>query len=115
MLYEQRMVLLDNIAYNVLFHSGINNPCDKLIKDEVARLERIIADLYLKNQSDVDYNKFATDFLKQNTYKIVFTNEYSGDVEIPDEYTELNVNTLINTMHRREERQQEIAEAEQSS
>lgn len=104
-LYRQKEKLLDNIAYNVFLHRGIYSPCQKLLKDEIARLERVIADLYLKCEYDVEYNSFAVEFLTNNTNEIIFTSKYSGDIHIPDDYTELNVNTLIGTMERRKARE----------
>jgi hypothetical protein len=101
-LYRQKEQLLDNIAYNIFIHRGIN-PCEKLIKDEIARIERIVSDLYLKEKSDIEYNEFAFNFLNDNINEIVFTSKYSGDVEIADDYTETNVNVLISGMERRGE------------
>jgi hypothetical protein len=102
-LYRQKEKLLDNIAYNIFVHKGIN-PCEKIINDEIARIERIISDLYLKENAEIEYNEFALNFLTENINEIVFTNKYSGDVEIADNYTNTNVNVLISGMERRGEK-----------
>jgi hypothetical protein len=62
---------------------------------EAARIERIIAQEYVEFKGDVEYNQFALNFIKENAAEIVYGDKYSFDVAIADEYTELDVNTLI--------------------
>lgn len=68
---------------------------------EKSRIDRVISDIFIKNKLDIDYNQFVLDFIKENGREIVYGNEYTYDVPIPDEYTELNVNTIIEKMHRK--------------
>jgi hypothetical protein len=68
---------------------------------EKSRLERVISDLFCKHKVDMDYNQFVLDFVKEHGREIVYGDEYTYDVEIPDEYSELNVNVMIDKLQRK--------------
>lgn len=108
MIYKEKTKLLDNIAFNILLHKGIKSPPEFLIEDEMARIDRIIADHYVKSDQLKEYNQFAIDFLTENMYTLIFTNDYK-DVKFPEEMSETNVNAMINVMKKRGEKFPEVA------
>lgn len=71
------------------------------ISAEKARLDRVISDIYTKSRVDMDYNQFVLDFIKEHGEEIVYGNEYTYDIDIPDEFTELNIDTIIDKYHRK--------------
>ena len=52
------------------------------IEAEMARLERVIEQFYLKE--DKEYNQFVLDFLKENVDEIIYGDNFLGDAVIPD-------------------------------
>ena len=68
---------------------------------EKSRLERVVTDIFTKTNIDIDYNQFILEFIKEHSKEIIYGNSYTYDVDIPDEYTELNVNTIIEKYHRK--------------
>lgn len=61
---------------------------------EKARLERV-AESFFVSAGDVDYNEFLLDWVKANAHEIVYGEEFTYDVSIPDDSHDFNVNSLI--------------------
>lgn len=100
-LFERKENCLLLVAYASL--KQWQEPTDKEnLSAEKARIERVIADIFTKNKLDVDYNQFVLEFVKEHGREIVYGNEYTYDVEIPDDATELDVNVMIDKYIRKQ-------------
>ena len=73
------------------------------ISAEKARLERVGESFYTSSV-DVEYNQFMLDWLKENAREIVYGDTFTYDVEIQDDYHEIDVNVIINKMKRKEQK-----------
>lgn len=99
-LYQRKENCLFLIAFASL--KQWNEPTDPdNIHAEKSRLDRVISDIFTQNRLDVDYNQFVLEFIKEHADEIVYGNEYTYDVSIADEFTELNVNTIIEKYQRK--------------
>jgi hypothetical protein len=99
-MYERKEDCLLLIAFASLKQWGEPTDSNNLM-GEKARLERVISDIFRGNKVDMDYNQFVLDFIKEHGRNIVYGNEYTYDIPIPDDFTELNVDTIINKYNRK--------------
>lgn len=100
-LFQRKEDCLLLIAYASL--KQWDEPVDKEnISAEKARIDRVISDIYSKNKLDVDYNQFVLEFVKEHGREIVYGNEFTYDVEVPDDATELDVNVMIDKYIRKQ-------------
>lgn len=98
--YSRKQEALKFLAFASL--KQWNEPTDiPNISAEKSRIERVISDQYIKSDSDVEYNQFVLNFIKEHGEEIVYDDVWSYDIEVPDEGYELNVNTIIDKMTRK--------------
>lgn len=79
------------IAYASLLNAGESTDTAN-IEAEMARIERIAEKYYIK--SDLHYEDFMIKWLNANGRDIVYSDIFCYDEDIPDDYTELNINTF---------------------
>ena len=84
-MYEVKESLLYGVAKLSLIANGDVTTEDS-IQTEKSRLERVIEPYYVK--TEVEYNQFVINFLRDNFEEIIYGDTFLGDVEIgtqPDE------------------------------
>lgn len=97
---ERRDNVLTLVAYASLKHNGESTDIDNIAAEKF-RLDRIISNEFVKSKNDKEYNQFCIDFLKENADDIVYTDKFVFDIEYPDEPYELNVDVMIDKLHRK--------------
>lgn len=91
-LTERKDNVLFLVAYASLKHW--NEPTDvDNIEAEKSRIERIAEKFFIK--ANEEYNTFIINWVKTNAKKLVYTDEYAYDVDIPDDAHETNVNLFM--------------------
>ena len=71
------------------------------ISAEKARLDRVITQLYLDTPDETEYNQFVLDWIQDHAEEVVYTDIWTYDVNIPDDYHELDANVIINKYQRK--------------
>lgn len=71
------------------------------ISAEKARLERVISQEYLHDQNDVEYNQFILDWIQVHAEEVVYSDDWTYDVEVPDDAHEMDINVLVNKYQRK--------------
>lgn len=99
--YSRKQEALKWLAFASLKNWGESTDLQN-ISAEKSRIERVISDIYTKSKSDTEYNQFVLNFIKEHGREIVYEDTYTYDVPIPDEPYELNVNTIIDKLHRKQ-------------
>ena len=98
--YARKQEALKFLAFASL--KNWNEPTDfPNISAEKSRIERVISDQYIKSKSEKEYNQFVLDFIREHGEEIVYTDQWTYDIEIPEEPYELNVNTIIDKYTRK--------------
>jgi hypothetical protein len=89
---ERKENILYLIAFAVLKNSNKPTKQDNIIAEK-GRIERVAERYYIK--TDKEYNVFIIDWLKENARKLVYSNEFSYDVSIPDDVKETNLDLFL--------------------
>ena len=71
------------------------------ISAEKARLDRVITQEYLNDQNDIEYNQFVLQWLREHSDEVIHTDQWTYDIEVPDDAHELDVNVLVNKYQRK--------------
>lgn len=71
------------------------------ISAEKSRLDRVITQEYLDDQSDIEYNQFVIEWLKDHAEEVIHTDIWTYDIDIPDDAHELDVNVIVNKYQRK--------------
>ena len=99
--YQKKQNALQWLAYASL--KNWNEPTDLAnISAEKSRIERVITDIYTKSKDETEYNQYVLNFIKEHGREIVYDDTYCYDISIPDEGYELNIDVIIDKMHRKQ-------------
>lgn len=71
------------------------------ISAEKARLDRVITQEYLNDQNDVEYNQFVLQWLREHSDEVIHTDQWTYDIEVPDDAHEMDINVLVNKYQRK--------------
>ena len=71
------------------------------ISAEKSRLDRVITQEYLDDDSDIEYNEFVLQWLRIHAHDVIHTDIWTYDIEVPDDSHELDVNVLVNKYQRK--------------
>jgi hypothetical protein len=85
--------ILENVATLSLESKKVKVTYDKVIA-ESGRIERIAENFYI-NSKETDYNIFILNWLNDNLNKLLYTDELSYDVVVPDEAYENELDKYI--------------------
>lgn len=99
-LFQRKEDCLLLIAFASLKQWGESTDPNNLFAEK-SRLDRIISEAFCKSTSDMDYNQFVLDFIKQHGREIVYENNYTYDTPIQDDYTELNIEMIIDRYNKK--------------
>lgn len=98
--FERKQEALKWLAYARL--KWLNKPTAlENISKEKSRIERVISDLYTKSDSEIEYNRYILNFVKEHGREIVYDSTYDYDVQIPDEGYEINLDVIIDKFNRK--------------
>lgn len=89
---ERKENVLSLIAFAVLKNKNKQTNQDNIIAEK-GRIERVAERYYVK--TDKEYNTFIIDWLKENARRLVYTNEFSYDVSIPDDVKETKLDLFL--------------------
>lgn len=89
---ERKENVLSLIAFAVLKNKNKQTTQDNIIAEK-GRIERVAERYYVK--TDKEYNTFIIDWLKENARRLVYTNEFSYDVSIPDDVKETKLDLFL--------------------
>lgn len=99
-IYDKRQNASLVVAYSSLKYNGESLEQEN-VRAEKYRLDRILADEYVKSSGDKEYNRFCLDWIAQNGMDFVTTDKWIYDIEFQDEPYELNIDVLIDKLHRK--------------
>lgn len=71
------------------------------ISAEKARLDRVITQEYLNDQNDIEYNQFVLQWLREHSDEVIHTDQWTYDIEVPDDAHEMDINVLVNKYQRK--------------
>lgn len=99
-LFERKQQALKLIAFASLKYNDEPIELDN-IRAETSRIARIVADEYVHSSTELDFNKFVLNWIKKHGEEVVKTDRWTYDIEIPDDRYQMDVNVLIDKMHRK--------------
>lgn len=96
-LLQRKDNVLTLVAFASLKHNHEPTDYDN-IEAEKYRLERVAEKFYIKDnnkKTEQEYNVFIIDWIKKHIDDIVYSDKFVGDVTIPDNTHETNLNNFI--------------------
>lgn len=91
--FRMKETILENVAMLSLESKKVKVTYDKVIA-ESGRIERIAENFYVSSK-ETDYNTFILHWIKDNLNKLLYTDELSYDVIVPDEAYENDLEKYI--------------------
>jgi len=70
-------------------------------KNDSYRIDRIIANEYIKSKKEQEYNLFCLEWIETHWREFIESDVWDYDIPYSDEAYSLDVNTLIDKLHRK--------------
>jgi hypothetical protein len=99
-IYDKRQNASLVLAYSSLKYNKESVEQEN-VRAEKYRLDRILADEYVKSFENKEYNKFCLDWIQKNGMDFVTTDKWVYDIEFKEDAYVLNVDNLIDKLHRK--------------